>query len=854
MKWVSRGVVVGVSMLLAGGGYRQLQAAKGTEAAGRAGTPMSVVSRVAQSAVQAPVVQAPGAPTAPVTSSPHRTLLSRYCITCHNQRINTAGLALDKLDLSNIAADSVVWEKAVWKLRGGIMPPAGRPRPDRDAIDEFASFLEGELDRAAAAHPNPGRVPVHRLNRAEYSNAVRDLLAIQVEPSLLPADEVGHGFDNIAGNLTVSPALLERYMAAARRISRLAVGDPSIGPGYTARVYALPINMTQNDRMSEDLPLGSRGGLVARHQFPLDGEYQLRIRLKKSVYEYIVNLEEAHDLDVRVDGARIARYNIGGVTKGKPAPVSFSGTFMAAGGGGFPTQEWDDYRTSADSHLNLRIKAKAGMHTVTVSFVGKSWEQGGILQPPLREYGATVTEITDTSSKPEGPGVASLTIDGPYAPTGPGQTPSRARVFVCRPSAAVGEQVCAKRILSTLARRAFRRPVTDKDIVLLLAFYEQGRGARGFEGGIESAIERILVDPEFLFRIETEQAGNSAPGGIIPVSNLALASRLSFFLWSSIPDDELLDVAVRGQLTNPATLEQQTRRLLADPRSEALIDNFFGQWLSLRTLRGQAPDPNLFPEFDENLREAFQQEVQLFVASQIREDRPLLELLSADYTYINERLAQHYQIPNVSGSRFRRVKLTDQRRGGLLGMGSVLAVTSYGNRTSPVLRAKWILENLLGAPPPPPPGDVPPFPPEAGENGEIRSVRERLASHRKNPVCASCHAPMDPLGFALENFDAVGKWRTLDANAPIDASGVLVDGTKFDGPAELRQALLQREDQIVRTISEKMLTYALGRGLESHDAPVVRAVARNTMAQGSRWSSLILEVVKSTPFRMRRND
>jgi len=871
MKWVSRGVTVGVAVLLAATGYRHLQAAQGTETAIYAGAPKGAVVAKVPAAAQASFAQAAGAQAAgaqtagaetagaqaagaPAGSSPHQLMLRRYCFTCHNERLRTAGLSLEKLDLVNIAGNPVIWEKVVWKLRGGIMPPVNRPRPERAAIEEFASYLEGELDRAASAHPNPGRIPVHRLNRAEYTNAVRDLLAIEVESTMLPADEVGHGFDNIAGNLTVSPALLERYLAAARRISRLAVGDPTIGPGYASRVYALPINMTQNDRMSEDLPLGSRGGLVAKHQFPLDGEYQVRIRLKKSVYEYIVNLEEAHDLDIRVDGALVKRYSVGGVTKGKPAPVSFSGTFMAAGGAGYPTQDWDDYRTSADSHLNLRINAKAGMHTVTASFVGKSWEQEGILQPPLREYGASVTEITDTSSKPEGPGLESLTIDGPYNATGPGQTASRARLFVCRPSSGVSEQVCAKRILSTVARRAFRRPVTDQDITPLLAFYEQGRSARGFEGGIESALERILVDPEFLFRIEAQSTGGVAEGGMRPVSDLTLASRLSFFLWSSIPDDELLDVAAKGQLSKPAVLEQQTRRLLADPRSKALADNFFGQWLALRSLRGQTPDPNVFPEFDENLREAFKAEFELFVESQIREDRPLLELLSADYTYMNERLARHYEIPNVSGNRFRRVALTDTRRGGLLGMGGVLAVTSYGNRTSPVLRAKWILENILGTPPPPPPGNVPAFPAATGENGEIRSVRERLASHRKNPVCANCHAPMDPLGFALENFDGVGKWRTLDANAPIDASGVLVDGTKFTGPAELRQALLQREGQIVRTISEKMLTYALGRGLESEDAPIVRSVARNTAAHGSRWSSLVLEIVKSTPFRMRRND
>ena len=852
MAWMSKVLAVWVGVMLAGAGYLHLQAAKPVGPVELYLAPVQALAFGQAPAAQAQAA-APGPALASDTSSGHRALLNRYCFGCHNQRLKTAGLALDTLDLGNVAGESVVWEKVVWKLRGGIMPPVGRPRPDHQAIDEFASFLEGELDRAAGAQPNPGRVPVHRLNRAEYVNTIRDLLAFQVEPSLLPSDEVGHGFDNIAGNLTVSPALLERYMAAARRISRLAVGDPSIGPGYTSKVYMVPINMTQNDRMGEDLPFGSRAGLVARHHFPLDGEYQLRIRLKKSVYEYIVNLEEAHDLDVRVDGARIARYTVGGVTRGKPAPVSFSGTFMAAGGTGFPTQEWDDYRTSADSHLNLRITAKAGTHVVTVSFVGKSWEQEGILQPPLREYGATVTEITDTSSKPEGPGVENLTIDGPYNPSGPGQTASRQRIFTCQPSGAADEARCAKRILSTLARRAFRRPVTDKDVAPILEFYEQGRTVRGFEGGVESALERILVDPEFLFRIESQSPGVPA-GSLRPLSDLALASRLSFFLWSSMPDDELLEVAAREQLKTPAVLEQQTRRLLADARSSALVDNFFAQWLSLRTVQGQAPDPNLFPEFDENLRQAFMQEAWLFIETQLREDRRLIELLSADFTFLNERLAQHYEIPNITGSRFRRVTLTDPRRGGLLGMGSVLAVTSYGNRTSPVLRAKWILENILGTPPPPPPGDVPPFPPEAGENGEIRSVRERLAAHRKNPVCANCHAPMDPLGFALENFDAVGKWRTLDANAPIDASGVLVDGTKFTGPAELRQTLVLRETQVVRTISEKLLTYALGRGLESHDAPVVRQVARSTAAQGGRWSSLILEIVKSTPFRMRRSE
>ncbi len=538
------------------------------------------------------------------------------------------------------------------------MPPVGRPRPDAASIDQFASYLESELDRAAAASPNPGRVPVHRLNRAEYVNAIRDLLALEINgPALLPADEVGHGFDNIAGNLTLSPALLERYMSAARRISRLAVGDPSIGPGYTSKIYVVPINKTQNDRMSEDLPFGSRAGLAVRHHFPLDGEYHLRIKLKKSVYEYVVNLEEAHDLDVRLDGVRLQRFPIGGVQAGKPAPVSFSGTFMAAGGAGFPTQEWDDYRTSADAHLTLTVNVTAGTHLVGVSFVGKSWAPEGILQPPLREYGATVTEITDTSSKPEGPGLESITIDGPYNPAGPGQTQSRQRIFSCRPgTAAADEDRCARQVLTALARRAFRRPVSSADLDPIIEFYREGRAVRGFEGGIETALERLLIDPEFLFRIENDPEG-AAAGRIHPVSDLTLASRLSFFLWSSIPDDELLTLAERGKLGEPATLERQVRRMLADDRSKALVDNFFAQWLQLRAAHGQAPDPNVFPEFDENLREAFIRETELFLESQLREDRSVLELLTANYTFLNERLAQHYQIPGVYGSRFRRVTL-----------------------------------------------------------------------------------------------------------------------------------------------------------------------------------------------------
>jgi cytochrome c5 len=801
----------------------------------------------------APAAPAQTAPAANADAASQRALLDKYCVGCHNQRLKTAGLMLDKADVNDVAAAPEMWEKVISKIHGGMMPPTGRPRPDAQTFDRFVATLESELDRAAAAAPNPGRVPIHRLNRAEYTNAIRDLLALDIDArSLLPADDVSHGFDNSAGALSLSPALLERYLAAASRISRLAVGDVTVGPGFTSKLYEVPINLAQNDRMSEELPFGSRAGAAIHHYFPLDGEYTIKIRLKRSVYEYIVNIDEPHDLDVRLDGRRLERYTIGGKAQGKPAPLSFSGTFVAAGGAGYPTQEWDDYMTRADDHLELRVTAKAGPHVVGVSFVGKSWEPEGIQQPPLREYGATVTEITDTSSRPEGPGLASIMIDGPYNPSGPGETPSRKKVFVCHPANAAAETACAKTILTTLARRAYRRNVTDADIQPLLDFYRANRKSSAFEPAVQAALERILVDPEFLFRLERDPA--SAAGSAYRVSDYDLASRLSFFLWSSIPDDELLNLAGSGKLKSPAVIDAQVKRMLADPRAKAMVDNFFAQWLSLRAVRGASPDPNLFPDFDENLRDAFEQETKMFIESQLHDDRSVLDLLSANYTFLNERLARHYGIPGVYGSRFRRVELSDPRRGGLLGQGSILMVTSYGNRTSPVLRAKWVLDNLLGTPPPSPPANVPPFPPETGENGEPRSVRERLSTHRKNPVCASCHAPMDPLGFALENFDAVGHWRTIDANAPVDASGVLVDGTKFDGPAELRQALLARREQVVRTVTEKMLTYALGRGLEYYDAPVVRQIVRDAAPRNYSWSSIVLGIVQSSPFQKRRSE
>ena len=842
-KNLSRVVVGGLGLALAWAGTL------GVQAAGRRGP-----VKTAPPITALPQAQAASAASA---STPQRALLDRYCVTCHNERLKTGGLTLDTVDVSNVGEAPEVWEKVVQKLRSGMMPPTRRPRPDPEAYDGFRSWLEDSLDAAAAVTQEPGRVPTHRLNRAEYANAVRDLLAIDIDgTALLPTDDSGHGFDNLAGTLALSPVLMERYMSAARRISRLAVGDPTIGPGFTSRTYVVPINMAQNDRMSEELPFGSRAGIAIHHRFPLDGDYVIRLRLKRSVYEYIVNLDEAHNLDVRLDGRRVARFSVGGESTGKAAPLTFSGTFVAAGdNAGYPSQEWDDYRTRADADLVVRVSARAGTQVVGVSFVGKSWEKEGVRQPQLREYSTTTTETTDSSLRPEGPGLESVAIDGPYEVSGPGETASRDRIFICRPEdgADADEARCVKSILSTLTRRAFRRPVTDVDIQQLLPFYETARADGGFEAGIQAALERILIDPEFLFRVERDPAG-VAPGTPYRISDLELASRVSFFLWSSLPDDELLDVATRGGLSDPGVLEQQVRRMLRDARSTALVDNFVSQWLTLRSVGGITPDPNLFPGFDENLREAFQRETELFVESQLREDRSVVDLLSADYTFLNERLARHYGIPDVRGSRYRRVTLTGERPGGLLGHGSILSVTSYGNRTSPVLRAKWLLETILGTPPPDPPPNVPALP-DAGADGEPTTVRERLAQHRRNPVCAVCHAGMDPLGFALENFDAIGHWRTTDAGFPIDASAELADGlTTFEGPAGLREVLLSRSDQFVETFTEKLLIYGLGRGLEYYDRATVRSIARAAEVDDYRWSSLILGVVKSTPFQMRRSE
>jgi mono/diheme cytochrome c family protein len=793
----------------------------------------AAVALAAALTISASVEGRPPQASAPTAAAPtltaQRAVIDRYCVTCHNSKRRTAGLALDTIQLDPITGSAEVWEKVVRRLRTGAMPPVGAPRPDKAAAHELAASLEAALDGAAAAHPNPGPRTIHRLNRTEYTNAIRDLLSLDVDGrSLLPADDSGYGFDNIADVLSVSPGLLERYMSAAARISRTAVGDPMIRPVLES--YRVPKYLIQDARMGEDLPFGSRGGFAFRHTFPLDAEYDLKIRLQKNLFDIIRGLEDADEIDVRVDGVRVRQFGIGGAFKqNQYAPDLTNPAVKAA----------EDYMTAADKALDVRVPIKAGPHTIAVSFSEKSAAGEGFRRPP-----APVSSIGLSAAGPAH--VDHVDIGGPFVPSGPGETPSRRQIFVCAPTAA-DEDACARKIVGSLARRAFRRPVTDADVTSLLQSYRTGRAKGSFDAGIELALRRILVSPDFLFRVDRQPAG-SAPGRVFRLNDIQLASRLSFFLWSSIPDEALLNSAERGELADPAVLDRHLRRMIADPRSRALVTSFASQWLYVRNMQSVAPDPVLFPDFDDNLRQAFQQETTMFLEDTLREDRSIVDLLRANYTFLNERLARHYGIPNVYGSHFRRVTFPNDQRAGLLGHGSILTVTSQPNRTSPVVRGKWLLDNVLGAPPPPPPADVPPLK-ENDSATAPTSVRERLEQHRKNAVCASCHARMDPLGFALENFDAVGRWRTTEANAPIDASGVLPDGEKFVGPSEFRAWLVAHREQFVTAMTEKLLTYALGRGLEYYDAPTVRAIVRGA-APEYRWSALITGIVKSMPFQM----
>ncbi len=735
-----------------------------------------------------------------------RAMVNDYCVSCHSQKARTAGVVLEGLDFNQVGSNTDVWEKVLRKLRTGQMPPAKAPKPEAEEVTAFVTWLEGALDRAAWINPNPGRPGVHRLNRAEYSNAIRDLLAVDIKPGQwLPVDDSGYGFDNIGGVLTLSPALLEKYLTAARRVSRLAVGDRTIKP---SEERYLPRRGSRNERISDDLPFFSRGGLSIQHYFPLDGEYLIRIKTPSN-----------------------------GET-GEPARV-----------------------------FEHRLAVKAGLRTVGAAFPRESAKAEPAV-PGARRVGAQTTPMEPPQTQPldlrldgvrikrfeipETTGIEVLTISGPFNATSRGETTSRAKIFVCRPSTAVEETACAKKILANLTRRAFRRPVTEADVNPLLAFYQRGRRAGDFENGIQRALEAMLVAPDFLLRIESDPR-KAAPGTVYRLNDFELGSRLSFFLWSSIPDDELLKLAEEGRLKVPAVLQQQVRRLLDDPRSQALVNNFGGQWLHLRNLETITPDPDVYPVFDEGLRQSFRRETELFFESILRENRSVLELLDADYTFLNQRLAEHYGIRGVYGPQFRRVALDDSaraNRGGLLGQGSILTVTSYPNRTSVVQRGKWVLENLLGAPPPPPPPDVPDLKPK-GHDGRLLSMREQLDLHRANAICASCHIRMDPIGFALENYDGIGKWRTKDAGLPIDPSGRLPNGTRFSGPAELKKILLTgHRDEFVTTVTEKLLTYALGRGLESYDGPAVRAIMREAAKDNYRLPALISAIIASKPFRM----
>jgi mono/diheme cytochrome c family protein len=739
-------------------------------------------------------------------------LVGTYCVTCHNDRLKTAGLSLQSLELANVPEHAEVWEKVARKLRSGEMPPATvRSRPDARNAAALVTYLETTLDRAAVAHPNPGRAPVHRLNRAEYSNAIRDLLSVDVRPGeWLPVDDSGYGFDNIAAVLSTSPALLDRYMSAARKVSRLAVGDLTLKP--VEEIYDAkrdPDKGTRNEQLNDELPFDSRAGMTVDHYFPLDAEYVFKLRF----------------LGVQSNGEE---------TEIDPYQVR-----LAVGAG-----------LHAIGVTSPRENLKAENDTPPGGPGGGAGGRGGAVQVPapvdLRLDGARLKRFDVRATTPE---ISKLIVGGPYAPTGRGDTESRRAIFVCRPAAPAQEPACARTILSTLAHRAFRRPVTSADIQPLYAFYERGRRSGDFESGIQSAVEALLVSPEFLFRIERDPA-TAESGKAHRLSDVELASRLSFFLWSTIPDAELLDLAERGRLSDPSTLERQVRRMLDDPRADALVSNFAGQWLQLRNVETVKPDPVIFP-FDEALRQAFLTETALFVSSIFREDRGLLDLLSADYTFVNQRLAEHYGMPRVYGSQLRRVTLADTNRRGLLGQGSVLTVTSYPNRTSVVQRGKWILENLLGTPPPPPPPDVPEL--KAAPHGKLLSMRDQMQVHRSNAVCAACHGRMDPIGFALENYDGVGRWRAEDAGAPIDASGKLPDGSEFQGPAGLSRLLLTTyRDDFVRTATEKLLTYALGRGVEHYDYPTIRLITREAARDNYRISSWILAIVKSAPFQMRR--
>lgn len=752
--------------------------------------------------------------------SVQRKLIDQYCVGCHNERSKTANLMLDQLDLAHLTDHAEVGEKVVRKLRAGMMPPSGRPRPDAASMEALILWMENELDRNSVQHlPPPG---LHRLNRTEYANAIRDLLALEVDATrFLPSDDSTHGFDNQAGALTMSPALMEAYLSAAGKISRLAIGDVS---APTQAVFEVPPDTAQNYHI-EGLPFGTRGGLLREYEFPADGEYTFRVKGVTGYFQAVLGQIKGEQLEVIVDGEQVKLF------------------------------DWDREisNTTGVGKATPRIPIKAGLHTVGVTFIATNDIPGSELNRPFQRTMNTPGTIPGYQFYPH---VGQVTIEGPYGNTGATDTPSRQKIFVCNPSSTRDEAACARTIMSTLVKHAYRRPATQADLDLLTPFYQMGRKEGGsFDQGIESALQRILADVEFVYRGEPEPAA-VAVGKSYRISDLALASRLSFFLWSSIPDDELIDLASQGKLKDPNVLQQQVQRMLKDQRAEALVENFTGQWLTVRSLKTSEPVVNLFPDFDDNLRDAFEREIELFFGSVVHENRSVLDLLTADYTFVNERLAKHYGIPNLYGPQFRRVTLGPQMdmRRGLLGKGALLTLTSQAARTSPVYRGKWFLQTFLGVSPPDPPPNVNTTlkekPADATGNAKTPTMREIMEAHHTNPTCNTCHQIFEPIGLAMENFDAVGAWRTIDEGLPIDTKGKLVDGTDVEGVGSLRDLLVKRSDTFARVVTEKLLTYALGRGVEYEDMPLLRSIVRDSSRNKYKFSDLVMGIVKSPAFQM----
>jgi Protein of unknown function (DUF1592)/Protein of unknown function (DUF1588)/Protein of unknown function (DUF1585)/Protein of unknown function (DUF1587)/Protein of unknown function (DUF1595)/Planctomycete cytochrome C len=812
---------------------------------------LSVESRAQTPSPKAqPVKSAP----ANLSSANLRDFFENYCVDCHNKDSHTAGLALDTLDVTKLGDNAQTWEKVIGKLRSASMPPLGSPKPDASTYAAVAGALENGIDRAWAAKPNPGRIgAVHRLNRAEYNNAIRDLFALDLDVKpLLPGDDTADGsFDNFADSLSISTAHLERYMSVARQVTRLATGLPPDQPDLER--FEIPLHISQDDRQSEDLPFGSRGGIAIHYNFPVDGEYLIRVRLQRQYQDYLKGMGWPQQMDVRLDGKLLKRFTVGGAGKGRAAAASYAGD-GEPGFAGDP--EWETYmQLTGDAGLEVRIPVQAGSRVVGVSFVREEFETEGLPQPV--QLGRVISNDQVYMGYAN---VGSVQIGGPYeARVAAKDTPSRRQIFVCQPPAsgnAAEERSCASTILTKMARLAYRRPTTKADVDTLLQFFDSGKQDGGnFDSGIQFALERMLVDPDFLLRVVRDPAKPKAQAepAAYRLSDVELASRLSFFLWSSIPDDRLLTSAEHGELSKPATLEKEVRRMLADPRAtDSLVNDFAAQWLNLRRVDEVVVDPVKYPLYDDSLLQAFQTETEMFVASAIKEDRGVSELLNADYTFVNERLAKHYGIPDVYGTRFRRVTLPDHdQRGGLLAQGALLVTTSYPDRTSPVLRGKWLLNNIFGLSiPGPPPGVNTTL--EAKPGAALPTMRERLAQHRTSPSCNSCHSVIDPLGFALENFDVIGGWRTIDeAGKPVDASGTTASGAKVDGLAGLRALLLAQPDQFPHTVTEKLMAYALGRRLEYYDEPAVRKIVREAAAKDYRWSSIVLGIVESPAFQMR---